>query len=273
MPSPGQQETLTKYTDMNNQREKLAKDMQVAGQIYDRNPFSPPPYCDPADPTPLETMATMTSQVAPPLALLDSQKCMLYWQIRQATEDIEAATLHLMSWTRVVIAMPVREVFGISSTFLRKVTSRHPEFCIRMGLQNLSDGECATQLEDLVYRAPEVAGALLGAIALYLLPTLYGCLGAAAAVLRDLRRKADLSLLSVTDRGRVQQNVILGVLCGAIIGLFADYIAKATPEAGLGLSALALLAGYNVPGVFAFLDELSNRLFQPSRTGQPDHRT
>ena len=61
-----------------------------------------------------------------------------------------------------------------------------------------------------------------------------------------------------------------GLRCGAIIGLFAGYIGKATPDSGLGLSALALLAGYNVSGVFAFLDELSKRVFQPTPAGQTD---
>ena len=43
---------------------------------------------------------------------------------------------------------------------------------------------------------------------------------AMTATLRVLRRKVDQSLVTMTDRGRVQQDVILGVLCGAIIGLF-----------------------------------------------------
>jgi hypothetical protein len=46
------------------------------------------------------------------------------------------------------------------------------------------------------------------------------------------------------------------------------YIGKATPDLGLGLSAVALLAGYNVSGVFTFLDELCNRVFRP---GQAAH--
>ena len=91
-----------------------------------------------------------------------------------------------------------------------------------------------------------------------------------AATLRALRRKVDLSLVTMTDRGRVQQDVILGVLCGAIIGLFFGYIGKANPQEGLGLSALALLAGYNISGVFSFLDEMSNRVFQPEHAGNPD---
>jgi len=47
------------------------------------------------------------------------------------------------------------------------------------------------------------------------------------------------------------QDIVLGLLRGAIMGLFVGYIGKATPDLGLGLSALALLAGYNVSGVFA----------------------
>jgi hypothetical protein len=133
------------------------------------------------------------------------------------------------------------------------------------------NGRCGPALQDIVYHAREVADSLLGSIALYVLPTLYGGLGAMAATLRSLRRRVDRWLVTVTDRGRVQQDVILGVLSGAIIGLFFGYLGKANPDAGLGLSALALLAGYNVAGVFAFFDELSNRVFQPARA-QADHR-
>jgi hypothetical protein len=51
------------------------------------------------------------------------------------------------------------------------------------------------------------------------------------------------------------------VLCGAIIGLFAQHVGGADGAGALGLSALALIAGYNVDGVFRFFDELSDRVF------------
>jgi len=117
---------------------------------------------------------------------------------------------------------------------------------------------------ELVEQSGSFARSVLNAVALYLMPCLYGLIGAAAVTLRILRRKVDASTLSYTDRGRLKQDVILGVMCGATIGLFAGYILGANPAQGLGLSALALLAGYNVSGVFAFLDELSGRLFHPS---------
>jgi hypothetical protein len=85
-----------------------------------------------------------------------------------------------------------------------------------------------------------------------------------AATLRMIRRKVDASLLTYTDRARLQQGAILGILCGGVIGLFASYIGKGDAASGLGLSAFALLAGYNVDGVFRFVDELSDRIFQPT---------
>jgi hypothetical protein len=52
----------------------------------------------------------------------------------------------------------------------------------------------------------------------------------AAATFRMLRRKVDGSLVNVTDRGRVMQDIVLGLLCGAIMGLFVGYIGKGTPD-------------------------------------------
>jgi hypothetical protein len=200
------------------------------------------------------------------------RECSLYWRSKQNTENIAAVTLHMTSWSGVVINdLHVGEVFGINRAFIRKVADEHAEYCHALHLsRNPADGNCGPALEDLIYHTPEVVDTLLGCIALYLLPTLYGGLGAMAATLRALRRKVDLSLVTMTDRGRVQQDVILGVLCGAIIGLFFGSIGKASPQEGLGLSALALLAGYNISGVFSFLDELSNRVFQPARAGSAD---
>jgi len=123
---------------------------------------------------------------------------------------------------------------------------------------------CFDILNDMVETSGNVANSILGAITIYMLPCLYGYIGAVAATLRLLRRRTDASLLSFTDRGRLKQNTVLGIMCGAMIGLFAGYLLKADPTQGLGLSALALLAGYNVSGVFSFMDELSDRLFRPA---------
>jgi hypothetical protein len=201
------------------------------------------------------------------------RECSLYWRSKQNTANIAAVTLHMTSWSGVVINdLHVGEVFGVNPESIRRSADEHPEYCDKLSLSKTADGNCGQALQEIIYHTPEVVDTLLGCIALYILPTLYGGLGAMAAALRTLRRKVDLSLVTMTDRGRVQQDVILGVLCGAMIGLFFDSIGKANPQEGLGLSALALLAGYNISGVFTFLDELSNRLFQPARLGNADNR-
>jgi hypothetical protein len=157
------------------------------------------------------------------------------------------AKLHLVSWTGVVIGgLKIGELFGINRTSIEKSATLHPEWCGRIDAKAEPGTPCSDALSDVLFRSDEVAQSLLGCIALYVLPALYGCLGAAAATFRMLRSKVDRSLVSVTDRGRVMQDIVLGLLCGAIIGLFIGYIGKATPDLGLGLSALALLAGYNV---------------------------
>jgi hypothetical protein len=275
---------LTNYASINHDMEQLAREVPTLASVS-----PPPPYCDmgnvgaPASVAPIKkaglvdgsagSQTAATSSDAPRAAATQVRLCSVYWRIKQAREDIAAVTLHLVSWTRVVIDLPaVGDVFGVDRTFIRQSAAMHADWCKRLGFRAEPGQTCEPELQDMIYHTREVADSLLGCIALYVLPALYGCLGAAAATFRTLRRKVDQSLVAVTDRGRVQQDVILGLLCGAIIGLLVGYIGKATPNAGLGLSALALLAGYNVSGVFAFLDELSRRVFQPAPAGHSDSR-
>ena len=98
---------------------------------------------------------------------------------------------------------------------------------------------------------------------MYILPCLYAFIGAAAAAMIGIRRKLDASLLSYSDRGRVRQAMILGFVFGGVIGLFTGYLAKPIDSDGLGLSAVALLAGYNIPAVSELLEDLSKRIFRP----------
>ena len=275
---------LTEYAAIGRDRVELAAQPGTNALI---SPASLASFCErtspPTDTAPKELASPvrLASPGAIPATELASEphqtvaalrECSLYWRTRQNTANIAAVTLHMTSWSGVVINdLHVGEVFGINPTFIRKVASEHPEYCQRLGLSQKAEG-CGQALQNIIYHTSEVVDTLLGCIALYVLPTLYGGLGAMAATLRTLRRKVELSLVTMTDRGRVQQDVILGVLCGAIIGLFFGSISKANPQEGLELSALALLAGYNISGVFTFLDELSNRVFQPPHASNGDHR-
>lgn len=122
---------------------------------------------------------------------------------------------------------------------------------------------CGKILPLLIRNSSSVANSVLGWLTLYILPCLYAFVGAAAAVIIGLRRKLNASLLSYSDRGWARQAMIFGIVFGGVIGLFAGYISKSPASDGLGLSALALLAGYNVPAVSEMLEDLSKRIFRP----------
>lgn len=200
--------------------------------------------------------------------------------------NLFVVTMHLQSWGSTVtqglgkLHLPVAPLFGVMPSTLKHFAAEdegslclgiRPSFS-KMKSKISKAAECETLLWDEINRSRNVAQAILGSITLYLLPVLYGFLGAMAAAMRTLRRKVDASLLSYTDRTRIMQGAVLGILCGGVIGLFATSIGKADAVGGLGISALALIAGYNVDGVFRFLDELSDRLFRPgspSSSGRP----
>ena len=101
-----------------------------------------------------------------------------------------------------------------------------------------------------------------------ILPVMYGILGASAAVVRSLSRKMRDSLLAPRDLLLSLQQLMLGALMGACIGLFV-----AQPSAGaqnnpgligavaLSSSALSFVAGFGVDNVFAAIEGLIRRIF------------
>ena len=114
--------------------------------------------------------------------------------------------------------------------------------------------------------AAENAAAWFGTLGNSVLPICYGILGAAAAVLRLLSRRMRLSLLTPRDLTLSLQQLALGAVVGACIGLFV-----ATPESSSGGtllgsvklsgSALSFVAGFGVDAVFSALEALIARLF------------
>ena len=112
------------------------------------------------------------------------------------------------------------------------------------------------------------------------LPVLYGFLGAAAAILRSLSRKIKASLLSPRDLQLSLQQLALGAVIGACIGLFI-----ASPETGgsgsemallgpvaLSSSAISFVAGFGVESVFQALEALISRIFNLAPAGEPAYR-
>jgi hypothetical protein len=116
---------------------------------------------------------------------------------------------------------------------------------------------------------------LLAVLGNYVLPMMYGFLGAAAAVMVSMNRKIRSSLLSPRDRRMSQVQLVLGVITGACIGLFLSPSQIGPPGAplsgrsvALSASALSFLAGFGVEGVFKMLESISITAFggQPRTT-------
>jgi hypothetical protein len=99
------------------------------------------------------------------------------------------------------------------------------------------------------------------------LPILYGFLGAGAAIVRSLSRKIKTSTLNPRDLHLSLQQLALGAVIGACIGLF---IAQPDSPAGdvtllgpvaLSGSAVSFVAGFGVEAVFQALEALITRIF------------
>lgn len=170
-------------------------------------------------------------------------------------------------WTWATISHVAWPILGWSNDVVEQVAERvDPAFCKNLKLDNHADTnedtntkkDCENAVYGIVEGTGSTSSAILGCISLYLVPALYSLIGAGAATMRYLRRRVDTSTLVVTDRPRISYNLILGCAFGAIIGLFARYFGA---ETAIGPAAVALLAGFNVPAVFSFLGELSNRVF------------
>jgi hypothetical protein len=130
--------------------------------------------------------------------------------------------------------------------------------------------KCEVALEELAEYYGRIPDAILGCITLYILPCLYGYLGAAVATMRVLRTNVDAYVVRFSDRPIILQNQILGLVAGAVIGLFSAYLETSVMQ-GIGSSAVAFLAGYNVASLFRLLDDISSRIFRPIDESAKQH--
>lgn len=146
--------------------------------------------------------------------------------------------------------------------------------------KRLRDGLIAERRNgELIDNAPSRGAALANIMGTAVLPFLYGLLGAGAAIIRSLSRKIRASLLSPRDLHLSVQQLALGAVVGACIGLFI-----AAPGSGgegesllgpvtLSASAISFVAGFGVDSVFEALETLIKRIFnvaQPATGNRGD---
>ena len=111
---------------------------------------------------------------------------------------------HLRKGFQGEIGLPV--LFGVVPGTIRKVgelmdIGECKAISPRTSQRLNANATCFDILNDMVETSGHVASSILGAVTLYVLPCLYGYIGAVAATLRLLRRQVDGLLLSYTDKG------------------------------------------------------------------------
>ena len=125
---------------------------------------------------------------------------------------------------------------------------------------------------DVSFQAASLANIWATAI----LPVLYGFLGAGAAIIRSLSRKIKQGLLAPRDLVLSLQQLALGAVVGACIGLFVSQPGTASPGQAdligpvtLSGSAISFIAGFGVDSVFQALEALIKRIFNPPPITSP----
>ena len=113
------------------------------------------------------------------------------------------------------------------------------------------------------------ATTMVGIAGNYVLPVLYGWLGALGFVLRRLNRQLADYMLTPRELRANYIRIVLGLVTGACIGLFVNNSTGAATLSGLGgaavtlsASGIAFLAGYGVEAVFKVMDGFIDHVFR-----------
>lgn len=113
-----------------------------------------------------------------------------------------------------------------------------------------------------------IINTFLDFVATYLLPALYGLLGACAFVLRQLSE--DVSTMRFADDSRVRYTLRLniGLIAGLAVGWFIDPMGSGV--ANLSPLALAFVAGYGSDLLFAVMDRIVEAFSGPPASDHDD---
>ena len=114
-------------------------------------------------------------------------------------------------------------------------------------------------------KVQERATLAVGILVSFILPILFGAIGAVAYVIRTISDQIKTTTFSQSSPIRHIMRVALGALAGVVVGLFGG-IASQLNQISLPPLAVAFLAGYGVEAVFSIFDGLVDKF----RQGKPD---
>ena len=193
----------------------------------------------------VESDAKLASEVETKVSQLEAE-------IMGSSLWVEAAYTNLDSWNHVwrTVWSTGVGIAGISLDKSNGQQQRRPSLVEEMARRRIG------------FKAAEF---VLEALSTYVVPILYGLLGAFAYVLREIAKEVKSVTFSHRSRIRYSLRLSLGLLAGIAVGfIVAPDVGVGTVQEGepiltlerLGPMALAFLAGYSVELVFAVMDRI-----------------
>jgi len=113
-----------------------------------------------------------------------------------------------------------------------------------------SAAEAVSTTQLRIVEIQEKAGLIVGVLGAYILPILFGAIGAVAYIIRTISEQIRSSTFSSSSPTRHIMRAALGAMAGLVVGLFSDLSTKFS----LSPLALAFLAGYGVEALFSMFD-------------------
>jgi hypothetical protein len=114
------------------------------------------------------------------------------------------------------------------------------------------------EVQQVVLRIEERANLVVGIFTSFILPILFGAIGAVAYVIRTISDQIKTSTFSHSSPIRHLMRVALGALSGVVVGLFVGL----SSQLSLPPLALSFLAEYGVEAVFSMFDGIIDRFRQ-----------
>jgi hypothetical protein len=111
----------------------------------------------------------------------------------------------------------------------------------------------------------ESANLAAGILNSFVLPVLFGTIGAVAYVIRTISDQIRTTTFFLTSPTRHLMRVALGALAGLVVGLFS----RLSTQLSLPPLAIAFLAGYGVEALFSMFDGLIDKFRQVSAETSP----
>lgn len=110
-----------------------------------------------------------------------------------------------------------------------------------------------------------VSGFIIAFLESYILPILYGLLGASAYVLRSTAKEIESGIYSVESNRNYFLRLALGTLAGLMVGWFVFLLPGQTFLASISPFAIAFLVGYNIEILFSWMDGFIKRYSKPDK--------